>query len=59
MTVIELPESTINYAAYPRVHLADRLSVPVNTSVVYELYPEDPDGEDSDVITEFKVLSDI
>ena len=59
VTVVEHPTSTVNYAAYPRVHLAERLSLKVNESVVYELYPEDPDGEDSDVVVEFKVLSDI
>ena len=59
VTIADIPRAEVNHVAYPRVHVADRLSLKLSETAVYDLYPEDPDGEDRDVKTEVKVLSDI
>lgn len=57
VTIVVHPSADVNYAAFPRVHLAERLSLGINETMVYELYPEDPDGDDRSVQTDLKVLT--
>ena len=46
----------LNELPRPRVELIDQVIAPFD-SVMYELWPEDPDGEDSAVTLEFEILT--
>ena len=59
VTVVDYPHKARNYMAYSRNILPERESIPVNGTLIYDLVPEDPDGDDEAVVTEFEVLSDI
>ena len=59
VTVVAYPHTERNYAARPRIELIEDQILAIGETTKYELYPDDPDGEDTDVITEFWVISNI